>query len=181
MKKFIMVFAVLVIYGTLFAAAKFITADVTDYGFTVQIPSDWSFKMLKEDNFNQATIEVPAGEEEYITCYFAPLKGDYTKAKSDLPASFRSENFKSFDEMYGPENLKIKVTQKAKCSKINGIEVCAAEFKYDYQQYPNQLTYFAIFKTDKGAYQAFYSAEAKVYKKTFPKFKKVMASLKLIK
>ncbi len=125
-------------------------------------------------------VTIPAAGEEYLSCSFRPIKGDYDKAKADIPAFSRTENFADFDSMYGADNLKIKVMKKGKCSKVNGIEVCVAEFKYDYQASPNQHTYYAIFKTGKGAYQAFFSGDAKIYKKNVECFKKAMASIKLL-
>ncbi len=164
------------------ASGEMASVESKSQGFKIQVPSSWKVNAESSSENNQLALDVPAAGDEYIICYFAPLKGNYAAAKKNLPASFRSENFASFDEMYGAEKLKIKVIRKASCTKVNSIEVCSGEFKYDYQQNPNQHTYYAIFRTDKGAQQAFFSTGPSIYMRSVDVFKKkVIASLTLIR
>ncbi len=182
MKKYVLLLmALMVAWGAGHAGGEPASIEMKELGFKVQIPAAWKVNTEAAAGKNELWLDVPAGENDFITCYFKPLQGDYDKAKANIPASFRSENFASFDEMYGAEKLKINVFRKASCAKIRGLEICSGEFKYNYQQYPNQHTYYAIFKTDKGAQQAFFSTGPKIYSKNVAVFKKVMNSLSLIR
>jgi hypothetical protein len=154
------------------------------FGFSIDLFPGWEIDEDALKKTGEMWFNIPADEENgiYYTFYIVPLKGKYDAIKKDIVKGFRTEIFKSFDEMYGKESLTIKVHKKSSCTKVNGIEVCSAEFNYDYQAEGPQRTYFGVFKTKKGAYLIFFSTNPDSYDEFIADFKEyVVGSLKLLK
>ncbi len=185
MKRFGLLCAFFILVsGIVFAAEKTTTVEKKEFGITMQIPEDWKVDTENYPDPSELWLQVPVGDEVRLVCYFRPLTGDYAKSKKDLAASFRNECFADYNEqLEGGRKLIIKVVKKSTCSKTKGkkIEVCTAEFKYDFQR-ATVNTCYAIFKTEKGAYMVFFSSsDIKTYKKHVDKFKKVLSSIQLMK
>lgn len=154
------------------------------YGFSIDLFPGWEIdeETLKESG--EMNFNIPPDEENFVyyTFYIVPLKGKYDAIKKDIVKGFRKEIFQGYDKMYGKESLEIEVHKKSSCMKVNGIEVCSAEFNYDYQAEGPQRTYFGIFKTKKGAYLIFFSSNPDSYDSFIDDFKEyVVGSLKLLK
>ncbi|NPV02548.1 MAG: hypothetical protein HPY53_14330 [Brevinematales bacterium] len=184
-KAMLMLIGLLLLTGSVFAGmAEPISIENKKFGFSIELFPDW---VIDQDTFKKTGemwAQIPPDEVQgiYYTFYIVPLKGKYDAIKKDIVKGFRKEIFKSFDEMYGKESLTIKVHKKSTCSKVNGIEVCSAEFNYDYQAEGPQRTYFGVFKTKKGAYLIFFSSNPENYDLMIDDFKSmVVGSIKLIK
>ncbi|OHD57654.1 MAG: hypothetical protein A2Y33_06350 [Spirochaetes bacterium GWF1_51_8] len=186
MKKVVfMLIGLLILTGSVFAGKPDkLTIQNKKYGFSIDLFPGWE---LNEETFHESSemyFSIPSDEEQgiYYTFYIVPLKGKYDAIKKDIVKGFRKEIFKSFDEMYGKESLTIKVHKKSSCTKVNKIEVCSAEFNYDYQAEGPQRTYFGIFKTKKGAYLIFFSSNPENYDLMIEDFKEnVLGTIKLLK
>lgn len=148
-------FLAFLMFGAVRADDGAVTVTRKDLGIKIQMPSGWETVKDSTIPAKELWLNVPV-ENENIICYFKRLKAPYARAKANLLASFRAENFASFEKMYGA--LEIEVHRKSSCEKINGIEVCSAEYKYNYQQAMDQHTYYAVFSGPRGAVMAFFSA-----------------------
>ncbi|NPV00209.1 MAG: hypothetical protein HPY53_02395 [Brevinematales bacterium] len=174
MKKTVLtVVGVILIMGLAFAGSATVKADLKEGGFSITIPSEWT---VDETELQNGSLFIGTQMKEYMGFYFQKLKGDYKAVKKNMDKSFINEAFEPIDA----GSVKPKTVKKASCSKVNGIEVCSAEYKYDIGA-GLQKAYFGVFKTKKGVYKIIFSTDEGTYNKLIAKIKKIIKTLKLIK
>ncbi|OHD60784.1 MAG: hypothetical protein A2014_03110 [Spirochaetes bacterium GWF1_49_6] len=174
MKKTVLtVLGVIMITSIVFAGSAPVKAELKEGGFSLMIPSEWT---VDETELQNGSLFIATQMKEYMGFYFQKLKGDYKTVKKNLEKSFINEAFEPIDA----GSVKPKSVKKASCSKVNGIEVCSAEFKYDLGA-GLQKTYFGVFQTKKGAYKVIFSTDEGTYNKLIAKIKKIIKTMKLIK